>query len=68
MSLMGWVLGALFVWGVSTIVFGRASYPAWKARQSYQWLTLVLLLGLAVVSMKAWQYRLELRYQIAICR
>ena len=68
---MTWVailLGGFLVWGLLLWQIDRPSYPAWKVRNTYRGLNILLVFLLLSLGWKASLWRQELRFVIQQCR
>lgn len=62
------IFGGLLAWGFLLWQLDRPSVPAWKTRNTYRSLNLLLVLLLMACAVKLTAYRVELRSLISTCR
>ena len=62
------VFGGFLLWGLLLWQLDRPSQPAWKTRNVYRALNLLLIFLLMACVMKTVAYRTELRSMIGHCR
>ena len=69
---MGWFLGVgLVVWLAFFAVIDRPEIEAWKVRNRYRWLSILLVILLGLATSKGLLWRQELRFtlqQLGRCR
>jgi uncharacterized membrane protein len=68
MGLFMLIVGGFIVWGLTFYFLDRPSVAAWKVRDIYRVVALILFIMLILTSYKANTYRMELRQIIAICQ